>query len=112
MTAVFGSARKNSKTRFCYEAVYRHRPAGETVAMLEHVRKFMAPTRRFARAEDAAAAVEFALVAAPFLALIFAILETALVFFADQTLETAASNSARLIMTGQAQMAGRRCATA
>lgn len=111
MTAVFGSARKNSKTRFCYEAVYGHRPAGETVAMLEHVRKFMAPTRRFARAEDAAAAVEFALVAAP-LALIFAILETALVFFAGQTPEAAASNSARLIMTGQAQMAGRRCATA
>ena len=33
----------------------------------------------------------------------FAILETAFVFFAGQTLETAASDSARLIMTGQAQ---------
>jgi Flp pilus assembly protein TadG len=106
MTAVFRSPRKNSKTRFCYEAVYRHRPADETVAMLEHVRDFVAPARRFARAETAAAAVEFALVAAPFLALLFAILETALVFFASQTLEAAASNSARLIMTGQAQMAG------
>ena len=62
--------------------------------------------RRFARAEDAAAAVEFALVAAPFLALLFAILETALVFFAGQSLEAAASNAGRLIMTGQAQSAG------
>jgi Flp pilus assembly protein TadG len=59
--------------------------------------------RRFARREDGAAAVEFAIVAAPFLALMFAIMETALVFFASQTLETAVADSARLIMTGQAQ---------
>jgi Flp pilus assembly protein TadG len=59
--------------------------------------------RRFARREDGVAAVEFAIVAAPFLALMFAIMETALVFFASQTLETAVADSARLIMTGQAQ---------
>ena len=58
---------------------------------------------RFARAQGGAAAVEFALVALPFLALLFAILETALVFFASQSLETTASDTARLIMTGQAQ---------
>ena len=62
--------------------------------------------RRFAAAQDGAAAVEFGLVAAPFLALMFAIMETALVFFAGQTLEAAAADSARLIMTGQAQTAG------
>jgi len=62
--------------------------------------------RRFARQQEGAAAVEFALVALPFLALTFAILETALVFFAGQTLEAAAADSARLIMTGQAQNAG------
>lgn len=61
--------------------------------------------RRFARREEGAAAVEFALVALPFLALTFAILETALVFFAGQTLEAAVADSARLIMTGQAQTA-------
>jgi len=61
--------------------------------------------RRFVRRQDGAAAVEFALVAAPFLALTFAILETAFVFFAGQTLEAAAADSARLIMTGQAQTA-------
>ena len=62
--------------------------------------------RRFVRQQDGAAAVEFALVAAPFLALTFAILETAMVFFAGQTLEAASADSARLIMTGQAQSAG------
>lgn len=62
--------------------------------------------RRFARRQDGAAAVEFALVATPFLALLFAIVETALVFFAGQSLEAAAAESARKIMTGQAQMAG------
>jgi Flp pilus assembly protein TadG len=62
--------------------------------------------QRLIRSQDGAAAVEFGLVAAPFLALLFAIIETALVFFAGQVLETAAADSARLIMTGQAQMAG------
>ncbi len=62
--------------------------------------------RRFIRRPDGAAAVEFALVALPFLGLLFAILQTALVFFADQTLETAVANASRLIMTGQAQNAG------
>jgi Flp pilus assembly protein TadG len=61
--------------------------------------------RRFARRQDGAAAVEFGMVAAPFLALMFAIMETAFLFFASQTLETAAADSARLIMTGQAQQA-------
>ena len=40
--------------------------------------------RRFVRQQDGAAAVEFALVAAPFLALTFAILETAMVFMTGQ----------------------------
>lgn len=59
--------------------------------------------RRLVRQQEGAAAVEFAMVAAPFLALMFAIMETAIVFFAGQALETAAADSARLIMTGQAQ---------
>src|ERR1700752_1164207 len=63
----------------------------------------LATVRCFARRDDGAAAVEFGMVAAPFLALMFAIMETALCFFASQTLETAVADSARLIMTGQAQ---------
>ena len=59
--------------------------------------------RRFARGNDGIAAVEFGMVAAPFLALMFAIMETAIVFFASQTLETAVADSSRLIMTGQVQ---------
>ena len=61
--------------------------------------------RRLIKQQDGAAAVEFALVAAPFLALVFAIMETAVVFFAGQALETAVADSSRLIMTGQAQNA-------
>jgi len=58
---------------------------------------------RFLRDEKGATAVEFAMVATPFLAVLFAIFETAIVFLASQTLETAVADSARLIMTGQAQ---------
>jgi Flp pilus assembly protein TadG len=59
--------------------------------------------RRLLRQEEGATAVEFGIVAAPFLALVFAIMETGIIFFAGQTLETAAADSSRLIMTGQAQ---------
>jgi Flp pilus assembly protein TadG len=67
--------------------------------------------RRFIRQQDGTSAVEFGLVAAPFLALVFAIMETAIIFFAGQTLETAVADSARLIMTGQAQTQGLTKAT-
>src|SRR5207247_8327056 len=39
-------------------------------------------------------------------AMTFAIMETAVIFFDGQVLETAAADSARLIMTGQAQTQG------
>jgi Flp pilus assembly protein TadG len=58
------------------------------------------------RRQDGSAAVAFSLIALPFLALMFAIIETALVFFAGQTLEAAVSSAGRLVMTGQAQNAG------
>jgi Flp pilus assembly protein TadG len=86
------------------------------VAMLEATRRKFATglrrlassrvARRFVRKQDGAAAVEFALVAAPFLTLTFAILETAMVFFAGQTMEAASASAARLILTGQAQTQG------
>jgi Flp pilus assembly protein TadG len=66
----------------------------------------MSTVRRLGRRQDGAAAVEFGMVAAPFLLLVFAIMETAIVFFAGQALETAVADSARLIMTGQAQTQG------
>jgi Flp pilus assembly protein TadG len=62
--------------------------------------------RRFRRNRRGSAAVEFALVAPVFFALLFAIIETAIVFFAGQVLETVTQDSARMIMTGQAQTGG------
>jgi Flp pilus assembly protein TadG len=61
--------------------------------------------RRFRRNRRGSAAVEFALVAPVFFALLFAIIETAIVFFAGQVLETITQQSARMILTGQAQNA-------
>lgn len=58
--------------------------------------------RRIRRDERGAAAIEFALVAAPFFFLIGAIIETALLLLADQFLETAVNDASRLIRTGQA----------
>lgn len=61
--------------------------------------------RRFASDREGTAAIQFALVAPLFFALLFAIMETALVFFAGQALETGVHDAARLVMTGQAQTA-------
>jgi Flp pilus assembly protein TadG len=62
--------------------------------------------RRFFSHRKAATSVEFGLLAAPFLALSFATLQTAIIFFAGQALETATATSSRLILTGQAQTQG------
>lgn len=67
--------------------------------------------RRFRRNRNASAAVEFALVAPVFFALLFAIIETSIVFFASQVLETMTQDSARVLLTGQAQT-GQICQTA
>ena len=66
---------------------------------------FRTALHRFRRNRRGSAAVEFALVAPVFFALLFAIIETAIVFFAGQVLETVTQDSARKIMTGQAQTA-------
>src|SRR6266581_1610861 len=57
--------------------------------------------RRFSRNRRGATAVEFALIAPLFFALIFAILETALYFFAGQILEIGTQDAARLVFTNQ-----------
>ncbi|MGL4263214.1 MAG: TadE/TadG family type IV pilus assembly protein [Afipia sp.] len=59
--------------------------------------------RRFRRDRRASAATEFAFVAPIFFVLLFAVMETAMVFFAAQILETGTQNSARLMLTHQAQ---------
>ncbi|MEZ5923528.1 MAG: TadE/TadG family type IV pilus assembly protein [Hyphomicrobiaceae bacterium] len=68
--------------------------------------KRVAPLRRLKmlrRNQDGFTAVEFALVIGPFLALLFAIMEVALVYFATFSLENATEQASRLIRTGQAQ---------
>src|SRR3984893_17583988 len=62
-------------------------------------------TSRFCRNESGAAAVDFAMVLLPFLAVLMAIIESAIVLLAGQVLQTATTNSARMILTGQAQNA-------
>lgn len=57
----------------------------------------------FARDSKGATAVEFALVAAPFLALLIALIQTFVVFFAQQLLESVTRQSSRLVLTGQVQ---------
>src|SRR4029453_6061458 len=62
--------------------------------------------RRFRRDRRGSAPVEFARFAPPFFALLVAIIETSIVFFAGQVLETGLQDSARLLYTHQAQDQG------
>lgn len=61
--------------------------------------------RRFRKSTRGAVALEFAIVSIPFFALLFAIIETALMFFVSQILDSALTKTARQIRTGQAQAA-------
>ena len=62
--------------------------------------------RRLWGNQSGAAAVDFALVLAPFLAVLMAVIKSAFTLFANQVLQTATTNAGRLIMTGQAQTGG------
>jgi len=79
------------------------------VVFVKHESRFASGATRltaaveFARREDGTAAVEFAVVAAPFITLLLAIIQTALVLFSEQILDTAVATTGRLILTGQAQ---------
>jgi Flp pilus assembly protein TadG len=55
------------------------------------------------RGESGATAVEFAMVALPFFAMMFALFEIMMIFFVQTTLEAAVAEEARKIRTGQAQ---------
>ncbi len=61
---------------------------------------------RFRRDDSGVTAVEFGMVALPFLMLLFAIMEVSLSFFSTMLVENAVESAARLIRTGQAQTAG------
>jgi Flp pilus assembly protein TadG len=58
---------------------------------------------RFTRNQEGATAVEFGFVAMPFLALMLAIVETALAFWTATVLDTAVTDASRRLYTGQFQ---------
>jgi Flp pilus assembly protein TadG len=62
--------------------------------------------KRFARARRGATAVEFAMVAGPFLALVFGIFELGMMFLVSTTLESSAQELSRTVRTGQFQSDG------
>lgn len=62
--------------------------------------------RALAKDERGGALVEFAIVVIPLMALLIAIVQTSLTFFAQQTLETTAEKSVRSLITGSAQLSG------
>ncbi|WP_237153379.1 TadE/TadG family type IV pilus assembly protein [Oryzibacter oryziterrae] len=61
---------------------------------------------RYLASQGGSTAIEFALISIPFVALLFAIFESALMFFMGDVLSTATSDAARLIRTGEAKASG------
>lgn len=63
-------------------------------------------TRRWTREKEATTAVEFALVALPFIIMIIGTVEMALMFTAQSLLEAGTATASRMIRTGQIQQSG------
>lgn len=59
--------------------------------------------RGFARDERGVTIIEFGILAVPFFTIVFAILETTMIFLAGQVLDSAVQDASRLVRTGQAQ---------
>ncbi len=58
--------------------------------------------RAFLRAGDGTSAVEFAIIALPFIAILFVTLQTSILLMAQEELETAVEKAGRLVLTGRA----------
>lgn len=67
--------------------------------------------RSLHRNTEGATAIEFAMVATPFLMMLFGIIGVGLFFFTTFSLENAVEQAARVIRTGQAQTGGMTAAT-
>jgi Flp pilus assembly protein TadG len=84
-----------------------HRPRriepGVPSMVLNLAKLFRRNIRRFNGAQQGTTAIEFALIAPVFIALLVAIFETTLFLFAQANLQYAAMETGRLFMTGQAQ---------
>jgi Flp pilus assembly protein TadG len=66
--------------------------------------------RRFRREENAASAVEFAIIAVPFLGILMAIFESTFLLFNAEIVDAVTANVSRQLMTGQIQTNGQTCA--
>lgn len=62
--------------------------------------------QRWWKDDDAATAVEFAIVGVPFVFIMIGLIEVSLMFAANSMLQDATSQAARVIRTGQAQLSG------
>ncbi len=60
------------------------------------------PVRKFQKSQDGVTAIEFGLIAVPFFAMLTAIIEVGLYFFASQVFDSGFRDAARMIRTGQA----------
>lgn len=59
--------------------------------------------RRFQRSENGATAIEFGFIGLPFFMLMWAIIETGLMFWTNQVLEESVSQASRALLTGEAR---------
>jgi Flp pilus assembly protein TadG len=73
--------------------------------------RFLRLFRRWLRDQRGGEAIEMAIVGAPFIALVFGLLELGLVFMVSTTLENATDEASRQIRTGQVQTNGGNAAT-
>jgi Flp pilus assembly protein TadG len=76
---------------------------GMLQSLPKYLRRLAREISRFAGTRGGATAVEFALIAPPFLATLLAILEVTLFLFGQMALQNAANEAARYFLTGQAQ---------
>lgn len=68
-----------------------------------YFRRLTKQISRFVRTERGATAVEFALIAPPFIATLIAILEVCIFLYGQMALQNAANQAARYFLTGQAE---------
>jgi len=71
--------------------------------LTRHCRHRVRALMRFAHGRDGATAVEFALIAPAFIAILVAMFQIAVYLFVQQSLQNAATSAGRLFLTGQAQ---------
>ena len=80
--------------------VFDRKHVAHARALLSRLR-LPAALARFRDDRNGATAVEFAFIAGPFFAMLFGIMQTSIVIFANQALQTMTSMASRQIMTGE-----------